>query len=267
MEPTFEAFTRHIEDRSGNTPYEVFHRLQLQTGEYRWFFARCLTLRDQDGRPLRSAGSLRDVHDERLHTAELEKEVQERTQAEGEFNRRPPFWSHWSTQPSLAFWVNVKREHIFRNQPFLKLFKIPQELAQQSQGQIMEHILTQIKDPDRFLETLRYLYDHPDEIGRHETELKDGAILDQYSAPVLGKHGEYYGRIWALRDITERRRHEDALRQSEERFRQLVESAPLGIYIQTEGTFSIPQSGGPHYVWRRNFQSDCRPTLFRADSP
>ena len=238
VEPTFEAFTRHIEDLSGNTPYEVFQRLQLQTGEYRWFFARCLTLRDQDGRPLRSAGSLRDVHDERLRTAELEKEVQERTQAEAELQSKTAFLeSLVDTAVDGILVVNGKREHIFRNQPFLKLFKIPQELAQQSQAQIMEHILTQIKDPDGFLENLRYLYDHPDEIGRRETELNDGVILDQYSAPVLGKQGEYYGRIWALRDITERRRNEDALRQSEERFRQLVESAPVGIYIQTDGIF------------------------------
>jgi signal transduction histidine kinase/DNA-binding response OmpR family regulator len=49
-----------------------------------------------------------------------------------------------------------------------------------------------------------------------EIELGDGTVLDRYSAPVLGKGGKCYGRIWAFRDITEWRRNEDALRYAKE---------------------------------------------------
>jgi len=37
---------------------------------------------------------------------------------------------------------------------------------------------------------------------------KDGTVLDRYSSPVVGKDGTYFGRIWAFRDITERKRAE-----------------------------------------------------------
>ncbi len=51
----------------------------------------------------------------------------------------------------------------------------------------------------------------PDEISRDELALIDGRFFDRYSAPVRGKDGKHYGRIWAYRDITERKRAEEQI--------------------------------------------------------
>ena len=43
--------------------------------------------------------------------------------------------------------------------------------------------------------------------------LKDGRTFDRYSAPVRSPAGDYYGRIWYFRDITERKQALSDLRQ------------------------------------------------------
>lgn len=65
------AVTAHFEQ---GVPYQAEFRMRDSGGVYRWFVARGDSVRDADGKPLRMAGSLRDVHDrklaeEALHTA------------------------------------------------------------------------------------------------------------------------------------------------------------------------------------------------------
>ena len=56
-------------------------------------------------------------------------------------------------------------------------------------------------------------------------------------APRRCFNGQTSGRIVFARDITKHKREQHALRESEERFRLVVEDAPIGMYIQTDGVF------------------------------
>ena len=69
---TFAAFSAHLLDLTGKTPYDLEYRLKTKSGEYRLFHARGTTLRDKDGNPLRVAGSLKDITEEKQRAAELD---------------------------------------------------------------------------------------------------------------------------------------------------------------------------------------------------
>jgi PAS domain S-box-containing protein len=68
--------------------YESDYRMRRKDGQYRWFRARALPLRDQAGKVIRWYGTCADVHDSKLleqsmrdSAVELEKVVDERTSA------------------------------------------------------------------------------------------------------------------------------------------------------------------------------------------
>ena len=69
------AFAAHLNDHSGATPYDIEYRLALKDGTYRWFRATGATRRDHDGVPLRVAGALKDIHDEKLTQLNLAENI------------------------------------------------------------------------------------------------------------------------------------------------------------------------------------------------
>jgi len=76
-QPTLDKFAAHLNDRSGRTPYNVTYRLQMKSGEYRWFRATGATKRDGSGVPIRVAGALFDIHDETMLHEQLEQQMRQ----------------------------------------------------------------------------------------------------------------------------------------------------------------------------------------------
>ncbi|MDL2336591.1 MAG: PAS domain-containing protein [Pseudomonadota bacterium] len=79
IERVLAAFTAHLTDRTGRTPYNVDYRLKCKDGEYRWFRARGQTKRSADGTPLRVVGALADIslqkHEEENQRNQVENNV------------------------------------------------------------------------------------------------------------------------------------------------------------------------------------------------
>jgi FOG: PAS/PAC domain len=73
------AFEEHINDYTGRIPYSLDYRLCMKNGEYRWFHASGATIRNNKGVPLRVAGTIRDITNEK-HEEEQSLRMQQFTE-------------------------------------------------------------------------------------------------------------------------------------------------------------------------------------------
>lgn len=153
--------------------------------------------------------------------------------------------------------VDDMGKKIFQNQRLVDLMKIPAHVAENDDdGQQLDWVAGLIKYPAQFLEKIVYLKSNKDETSRDEIELTDGAMLDRYSAPVVGRDGKYYGRIWTFRDITGRKETENALLKSNEKFQQLAENITDAFWIRSPDMSEV-QYVSPAFerIWGRSIAS------------
>ena len=133
--------------------------------------------------------------------------------------------------------VDCQRRRIITNQRLRTMWEVPQSIVDEEDDQaLLQYIAGKIKNPDQFLEKALYLYDHPDETSRDEIEFQDGTVMDRYSSPIIGRDGKHYGRTWTFRDITDHKRAEDALRESEQRLADIIDFLP-------DATFAVDKNG------------------------
>lgn len=129
---------------------------------------------------------------------------------------------------------------IHANARFAALWGISEELlALRDDAALLDFVLAQLSDPEAFVAKVRELYGSSSEILDSIT-FKDGRVFERYSRPLIDTEG-VSGRVWSFRDVTESRRASLALRESEARFRALVQHSSDMILI-------LDRNGVPTYV-------------------
>ena len=140
--------------------------------------------------------------------------------------------------------VNENQKRILTNRRFLELFNVPQYIIDDEDDTLMfKHVISLTKDPEKFLERVRYLHNNINDTSHDVIEYKSGMVLNRHSAPVLDKEGKYYGRIWTFHDITERKSLETALSNE----KKLLEITLLSV---GEGVISTDNKGNIMFLNR-----------------
>lgn len=197
-----QRVTKTLDDyyRGKTGSYEVEHRLQTKSGEWKWVHGIGKVVeRDDDGKPLRAVGILQDITD-RKRAEEALGEVVSLLASALE-----------STADGILV-VNREGRNILHNRRFQELWRISDRiLDSKNDDEALAFVLDQLKDPEGFLIKVRELYSVPAAESFDVLEFKDGRVFERYSKPQLIDE-EPAGRVWSFRDVTERIRMENHIK-------------------------------------------------------
>ncbi len=197
-DPEFLPLAAHLRALRGETvTYD-------QEWEKKYFHSHIEPLRDPSGNIVGTIGMALDITDLKMIQADYEKSISMQ-QATLE-----------STADGILV-VDSAGKMLGFNRKFAQMWRIP-ELVLQSRDdeRALTYVLNQLKDPEKFLQKVQYLYSHPGADSFDILEFKDERVFERFSQPQ--KVGEkIVGRVWSFRDVTDRVKAEHSLRDRTER--------------------------------------------------
>ena len=98
------------------------------------------------------------------------------------------------------------------NSQFSHLWGVAKELLDKGVNDkiILKQIKVLLKEPDIFLKRVEEIYEQRELEAFDTIEFIDGRVFERASSP-MEIDGEYFGRVWSFRDITERTENQNAL--------------------------------------------------------
>lgn len=126
--------------------------------------------------------------------------------------------------------LNGRITHFNRN--FVEMLRIPGSIMEtRDQKQVLAFTLAQVKDPEKLTRYVEWNRKNPERESFDLLELKNGRIFERSARPQL-INGKIVGTVLTYHEVTERHRAREALMQSEEQLRTLINSLPDTIQFK-----------------------------------
>jgi len=204
-----KAFDHSIQT---GVPYEGVMRLRRANGEFRWHHARCEPLRDQQGNIIQWYGLSVDIDERKKAEDQLRRSEAHLAEAQ----RLSHTGSAIYNETEIIYWT----EEASRIYGFDPLQGIPsrdavwRRIHPDDAGRVDENIKRGVREKRSFENEFRIV-------------LPDGTVKYQKAInyPVFSPSGEFVEIVATGIDVTERKHAEQALRESEAKFRDYAETA------------------------------------------
>jgi PAS domain S-box-containing protein len=233
IEPGIESWTNRIHpedlDRvragihaaidSGRQYWSDQYRVRRKDGSYAVVDDRGYITRTANGVPVRMIGAMQDI-------TERKRAEEALARTSGELNTVLD-----ATADGILV-VDQAGRVLLANARFREMWRIPEAVAApRDDGALLDFVLDQLVDPEGFMAKVRSLY-RQDVEDWDTLAFKDGRVFERFSCPLI-EGGRPVARLWSFADITERKRAEEALRESEERHRSIIEQLN-DVYYRTD---------------------------------
>ncbi|MCJ8281042.1 MAG: PAS domain S-box protein, partial [Rivularia sp. ALOHA_DT_140] len=136
--------------------------------------------------------------------------------------------------------IDENRNILSCNQRFVELWQIPQSVIKSGdEQQFLASMVDKFTNLGEFVDEVENLYNDAEKSIRDEIDLGDGRIFERYCAPVNSDRGQYFGRVWYFRDISERKAAEQSLLRTNSVLQAQQEASIDGILVVDEYRESI----------------------------
>jgi len=209
--------TRHLDkwrvcSATGEPFQDEARFLRAADGEYRWFLVRAASVRNEAGTILKWLGVLTDIEERKQVEAYL---------AESQRLTRTGSWG----------WDPYRDERLYWSEEMFRILGVDPKQTTRDWGAFD---LIHPEDRDRVRETVaNAMRDKTGLVMEYRLVLPDGTLkhLHAIGRPVLDKNGALARYVGTTVDVTERRRAEEKIRQSEAELRQLIDVIPQQVCV------------------------------------